>query len=120
VRERRLLLVMTALLALVLIWFALVRPLLDARDAAEQRLNAAVTELARARAEAAVLKQQAASASASALPGPLDAFLVQSGGEQGFTGCRWWPTVPGARRSAWRRCGPRPFSGGSASWRRAG
>jgi general secretion pathway protein M len=50
-REKRLLLFMTALLALVLIWFVIIRPLLDARAAAEQRLNAAVTELARARAK---------------------------------------------------------------------
>jgi general secretion pathway protein M len=111
VRERRLLLVMTALLALVLTWFALIRPLMDARQAAEQRLNAAVTELARARAEAAALKQQAASASAGALPGPLDTFLVQSGGEQGFTGLQVVADGPGRASISMAQVRPAPFFG---------
>jgi general secretion pathway protein M len=113
VRERRLLLAMTALLALVLVWFALIRPLVDARNAAEQRLNAAVTDLARARAEAAMLKQQAAgaSASAAALPGPLDAFLMQSGAEQGFTGLQVVADGPARASISIAQVRPAPFFG---------
>jgi len=94
-REKRLLLVMSLLLLLVLLWFAAIRPLLDARAAAEQRLNAAVTELARARAELAARSQQAAGANAGALPGPLDAFLMQSAAEQGFTNLQAVASGPG-------------------------
>jgi general secretion pathway protein M len=95
VREKRLLLVMSLLLLLVLLWFAFIRPLLDARAAAEQRLNAAVTELARARAEVAARSQQAASTGGSAVAGPLDAFLMQSAGEQGFTNLQAVANAPG-------------------------
>lgn len=87
-RERRLLLVMAVLLALVVIWFGVIRPLNDARTAAEQRLNAAVTELARARGQAAALKQVPAAANTNPVPLPVDGFLMQSGGEQGFTNLR--------------------------------
>lgn len=84
-REKRLLLAMAALLALVLAWFLVIRPLTDARAAAEARLNAAVTDLARARGEAAALKNQPANANNNPVPLPVDGFLMQSGGEQGFT-----------------------------------
>ncbi len=94
-REKRLLLAMAAVLALVLIWLLVIRPLLDARAAAEQRLNAAVTELARARAEVAALSQQAASSTGSPVVGPLDAFLMQSAGEQGFTNLQAVTSGPG-------------------------
>jgi general secretion pathway protein M len=118
-REKRLLLFMTALLALVLIWFVIIRPLLDARAAAEQRLNAAVTELARARAEVAALSQQAASSSGSPVGGPLDAFLMQSAGEQGFTALQAVANGPGECRSRFRRRGRPPSSDGSGNWKRA-
>lgn len=111
VREQRLLLLMAALLALVLAWFVVIRPLLDARSAAEQRLNAAVTDLARVRAEAAVLKQQAESASGTALPGPLDAFLMQSGGEQGFTNLQAVADRPGRVSITIPQVRPAPFFG---------
>jgi general secretion pathway protein M len=84
VRERRLLTAMMALLLLVFVWLLVIRPLMDARAAADQRLNAAVTELARARAEAAA-KVAPAGASSAPVPLPVDGFLMQSGGEQGFT-----------------------------------
>jgi general secretion pathway protein M len=95
VREKRLLLVMSLLVALVLVWFAAIRPLLDARAAAEQRLNAAVTELARARAEVAARSRQAGGDSGSPVAGPLDAFLMQSAGEQGFTNLQAVASGPG-------------------------
>lgn len=85
VREKRLLLAASVLLLLVLIWLAVIRPLMDARAAAEARLNAAVTDLARARAEIAAIQQAAAGASASPVPLPIEGFLTQSGAEQGFT-----------------------------------
>lgn len=84
-REKRLLLAMAALLTLVLLWFAVIRPLMDARAAAEQRLNAAVTELARARAEAAAISRSPAGPNNNPVPLPVDGFLMQSGAEQGFT-----------------------------------
>jgi len=86
-REKRLLLFMAALLALVLIWLLIIRPLMDARANAEARLTAAVTELGRARADAAALKQNTAAAAPSGnpVPLPLDDFLRQAGAEQGLT-----------------------------------
>lgn len=84
-RERRLLLAAGALALLVLAWFALIRPLANARASAETRLRAAATELARARADAASLKQAAGVAVANPAPAPLAGFLIQSAGEQGFT-----------------------------------
>ena len=110
-REKRLLLVMSLLLLLVLLWFAVIRPLLDARAAAEQRLNAAVTELARARAEVAALSQQAASTSGSPVGGPLDAFLMQSAGEQGFTNLQAVANGPGHVAITLPQVRPAPFFG---------
>lgn len=111
IREKRLLLFMTALFALVLIWFLIIRPLLDARAAAEQRLNAAVTELARARAEVAALGQQAASTGGSPVAGPLDAFLMQSAGEQGFTNLQAVANGPGRVSITLPQARPAPFFG---------
>lgn len=84
-REKRLLLAMAALLAFVLIWFVVIRPLMDARAAADARLTAAVTDLGRARAEAASLKQSTSAVNNNPVPLPVDGFLSQSAGEQGFT-----------------------------------
>ncbi len=85
-REKRLLLFAAALLALVLVWLLIIRPLMDARANAEARLTAAVTELGRARADAAALKQTSAAApSSNPVPLPLDNFLRQAGAEQGLT-----------------------------------
>ncbi|HEY0114340.1 MAG TPA: type II secretion system protein GspM [Allosphingosinicella sp.] len=84
-REKRLLLAMGALLALVIVWLAVIRPLIDARAAAEQRLNLAVTELARARAEAAAMAQAAPGPNMAPVPLPVDGFLMQSAAEQGLT-----------------------------------
>ncbi|HZG47337.1 MAG TPA: type II secretion system protein GspM [Allosphingosinicella sp.] len=111
VREKRLLLAMAALLALVLIWLLVIRPLLDARAAAEQRLNAAVTELARARAEVAALSQQAAGSGGSPVAGPLDAFLMQSAGEQGFTNLQAVASGPGRVAITLPQARPAPFFG---------
>lgn len=83
VRERRMLAVMGATILLVLAWFALVRPMMDARAAAEARLLAATTELAQIRADAAALRQ-AAAPGAARVPLPLAGFVGTSAAEQGF------------------------------------
>jgi general secretion pathway protein M len=84
-REKRLLLAMTALLALVIAWFGVIRPLADARAAAEQRLTAAVMDLSAARAQAAAASAQVAGPAGQPVPLPLDGFLLTSGREAGFT-----------------------------------
>ncbi|MDB5667138.1 MAG: hypothetical protein JWL74_88 [Alphaproteobacteria bacterium] len=85
-REKRLLLVMAALIALLLVWLLIIRPLDDARANAEQRLDSAVAELGKARADSAALRQLGASpAGVQPVPRPLDGFLMQSSGEAGFT-----------------------------------
>jgi general secretion pathway protein M len=111
VRERRLVLIMLALLLLVLLWFVLIRPLMDARAAAEQRLNLAVTDLAQARAEVAALKQRAASVVANPVPAQVDAFLMQSGGEQGFTNLQVVANGPGRVSITLPQVRPAPFFG---------
>lgn len=83
VREKRLLAVAGSLLALVLAWFLIVRPLMDARATAEARLQAASTALAQARADAAAFNRGAASQAEA--PSPLAPFITQSATEQGFT-----------------------------------
>lgn len=84
-REKRLLLFAAALLAAVLVWFLVIRPLMDAQATASARLDAAVTDLANARAEAASPKQQAATATGAPVPQPIGPFVTQSAVEQGFT-----------------------------------
>lgn len=81
-RERRLLATAGALLALVLVWFLAIRPLMDARATSEARLRAATTALAEARADAAALRP---SGGGEAAPTPLAPFVTQSATEQGFT-----------------------------------
>lgn len=83
VRERRMLAVMATLLALVLVWFAAIRPLIASRATAEARLLAATTALGQARADAAAFNR-GAEAQADA-PRPLAPFVTTSAGEQGFT-----------------------------------
>lgn len=84
VRERRLLTVMAGLIAVLLIWLAAIRPLVNARATAQARLTAATNALAQARADAAVSSRSAASPMAVA-PRPLAPFVTQSAVEQGFT-----------------------------------
>ena len=98
-RERRLVLAMLALLLLVLLWLLLVRPVMDARAAVEERLNAAVTDLARARSEAA-LRQPAAGPAGEPVPLPLDGFLMQQAGEQGLTNLQVTAQGPARARIA--------------------
>ncbi len=82
-REQRLLLAMAVLLALVLAWLLVIRPLNDSLSAARERHGAAVLALAEARTQAAAIGglQQRRPA---ALGAPLDILLNQSASEAGF------------------------------------
>ena len=86
-REQRLLLVMFVLLALVLVWLLVVRPLDDALDSAKRRHDEAVTALAEARARAGPAGAAPVAATASA-PLPVDSYLGRTATEAGFTGAR--------------------------------
>ncbi len=83
VREQRLLLAMFAILAIVLIWLLIVRPLGDALSRARERHGAAAQAVAEARAQAALIRQLEQKAPA-ALGLPLDALISQSATEAGF------------------------------------
>ncbi len=82
-REQRLLIVMSALLAVVLAWLLVIRPISDRLSEARERHGAAVLALAeaRARAEAIGTLQEQRPA---ALGAPLDSILNQSAAEAGF------------------------------------
>jgi general secretion pathway protein M len=82
-REQRLLLAMTALLAVVLLWLLIVRPVGDALSRAHERHAAAALALAEARAKAALIRQLEQSAPASAGE-PIDATISRSATEAGF------------------------------------
>jgi len=86
-REQRLLLVMFGLIALVLVWLLVIRPLSDTLDSARSRHGDAVTALAEARARAGVAARAPAASAASA-PLPIDAFIGRTATEAGFTGAR--------------------------------
>jgi len=83
-RERRLLLVMLGLFALVLGWLLVVRPLGDALDAAKERHGAAVVALAEAKARTQVTVLSPASAPAL----PIDGLISRSATEAGFANAR--------------------------------
>ena len=82
-REQRLLLAMFALLALVLAWLLVVRPLNDALSRAKERHGAAVVALAEARARAAAIGE-AQNSRPAVLSAPLDATIGQSATDAGF------------------------------------
>ena len=83
-REQRLLLAMLALLALVLAWLLVIRPVGDALSRARERHSDAVVAAAEARAQVEALRGLQRQAP-TALAGPLDATLNQSATEAGFT-----------------------------------
>jgi general secretion pathway protein M len=95
-REQRLLLVMAGLLALVLIWLLLIRPVNDSLSAARERHAAAVLRLAEARGQAAAIRSLG-SAPAVALSGPLTTVLSGAATEAGFPVARVEPE--GANRA---------------------
>ena len=81
-REKQLLLVAGALVVLVAVWFLAIQPLMDARSHARVRMDTAITELAKARANAATAQVETG---APQVPLPLQAFVTQGAAEQGFT-----------------------------------
>jgi len=80
-RERRLLAIMFALLAIVLAWLAVVRPLADALEAARLRHAAAVVALAEVRAARPAAAPAAAGAAA-------DSIVAETAAAAGFAGAR--------------------------------
>jgi general secretion pathway protein M len=83
-REQRLLLAMAGLLAAVLAWMIVIRPLSDSLSEARERHGDAVVALAEARARAATLASLRNNADAPPLVAPLDTILSQSATEAGF------------------------------------
>ncbi len=82
-RERALLSAMLVLLALVLGWLLLVRPLNSALADARARHDVAVVRLAEARAQAAAIRSLE-SRRPAALAEPLDGLISRSASEAGF------------------------------------
>jgi general secretion pathway protein M len=82
-RERWLLGVMLALVALVLVWLLILRPLSDMLSAARQRHGEAVAALEEARSQAAAIEALEKDRPA-ALAGPIDAAVAAAASEAGF------------------------------------
>ena len=82
-REQRLLAIMAALLAIVLIWLLIVRPLSDALSLARERHGAAVLAVAEARAQAELVNRLEKSVPRR-LAAPVDAILSRSATEAGI------------------------------------
>jgi general secretion pathway protein M len=95
-REQRLLLFMAALLALVLVWALVIRPVGDSLSAARERHAAAVIRLAEARAQAGAI-QSLSGAPAVVLSAPLTAILNAAATEAGLPVARVEPE--GANRA---------------------
>lgn len=90
-REQRLLAVMGALIALILVWLLVVRPLAGALDAAKARHAAAVAALAEARARSPAARHAGPDRAAA----PVAARLRQSAAEAGFAAARIENAGPG-------------------------
>ncbi|HEX8624601.1 MAG TPA: type II secretion system protein GspM [Allosphingosinicella sp.] len=82
-RERWLLGVMLALVALVLVWLLVLRPLSDMLSAARQRHGEAVAALEEARAQAAAIAALEKNRPA-AFAGPIDSAVAAAASEAGF------------------------------------
>lgn len=82
-RERWLLGVMLALVALVLVWLLVLRPLSDMLSAARQRHGEAVAALAEARSQAEAISVLERNRPAS-FAGPIDAAVAAAASEAGF------------------------------------
>jgi general secretion pathway protein M len=89
-REQRLLLVMSGLLALVLVWLVVIRPLNDGLSDARERHNAAVLALADLRAQAAAIKQAQQGTTAN-LTVPIETMVGGAASDAGFTVTRIEP-----------------------------
>jgi len=83
-REQRLMLTMFALLALVLLWLIIIRPLGDALSLARERHGDAAEALAEARGQAALIVQLERTAPAAATAEPVDALMSRAASEAGI------------------------------------
>ena len=83
-REQRLLLVMAALLAVVVVWLGILRPVTDGLSLARERHGQAVIGYGEVLAKRDALRALTRSAPAP-LDGPLEAIVRQTAGEAGFT-----------------------------------
>jgi general secretion pathway protein M len=93
-RERWLLGVMLALVALVLVWLLVLRPLSDMLSAARQRHGEAVAALAEARAQADAIAALQRNRPAP-FAGPIDAAVAAAASEAGFQLSGLQPEGPG-------------------------
>lgn len=93
-RERWLLGVMLALVALVLVWLLVLRPLSDMLSAARQRHGEAVAALAEARSQAAAIAALERNRPAP-FAGPIDAAVAAAASEAGFQLSGLQPEGPG-------------------------
>jgi general secretion pathway protein M len=82
-RERRLLAVMLGLIALILAWLLILRPLGDMLSAAKARHGEAVEALAEARAQAAAIERLERRKPAAAA-GPIDMAVAAEASQAGF------------------------------------
>jgi general secretion pathway protein M len=82
-RERRMLLVMAAMIVLTILWFAIFLPISDGLSSSRTRLNDAVIRLGDAQAERDAIAELAKSRP-QPIPGALADYLRQSAGDAGF------------------------------------
>lgn len=94
VRERWLLGVMLALVALVLVWLAVLRPLSDMLSAARERHGEAVAALAEARTQAAAIAALERARPATQA-GPIDSAVAAAASAAGFQLSGLQPQGPG-------------------------
>lgn len=82
-RERRMLLVMAAMIVLTILWFGIFRPISDGLSSSRTRLNDAVVRLGDAQAERDAIADLAKNRP-QPIPGALADYLRQSAGDAGF------------------------------------
>ena len=107
-REQTLLTVMLALLAIVLLWLLVVRPLGDMLAAARQDHAEAVAALAEARARAGAAERRQGGTNAPA-PRPVDSFVSRTATESGFAAARIAGQGPDAASIAIEAARPQAF-----------
>lgn len=114
-RERVLLGILGALLALVAGWLVIVRPLSDMLDAARTRHGAAALALGQAKARAS-----APGGGAVAATGPVDSLAARTAAEAGFPGARVASHGPGRATVSLDAARPQALFGWVAEMERRG
>lgn len=109
-RERVMLLVMAALLAITLGWLLLIRPMGDALADARSRHDRAVAARGEAGAQAAEILSLE-KGGAPALTGPIQTWLEQKAGEAGFSAARVEPVGADKATVAINAVRPQAFFG---------